>query len=168
MGVYFNHQGIMKYLTGSKIAELLQLIAKACHLDWWKKRYCISLPILEECGLLSNFMKLGWTPTSTNLNFAGWEIPIDSILETHQLFNRNSLLHLNNHHSNLFHCTEIIVLHSLTMSLETITWALIKLNVKFICLFISFACLKGCRLTLGSWDEPQLQQISTLLVGRFL
>jgi hypothetical protein len=31
MGVYLNHQGIVKYLTGSRIAELLQLIAKACH-----------------------------------------------------------------------------------------------------------------------------------------
>jgi hypothetical protein len=33
MGVYLNHQGIAKYLTGSKIAELLQSIAKACHPD---------------------------------------------------------------------------------------------------------------------------------------
>ncbi len=31
LGVYLNHQGIVNYLTGSKIAELLQLITKAWH-----------------------------------------------------------------------------------------------------------------------------------------
>jgi hypothetical protein len=35
------------------------------------------------------------------------------------------------------HCTEIIVLHSLTFSLKTTTWALINLNDNFI-LFFSF------------------------------
>ncbi len=33
MGVYLNHQGIVKYFTGNKIADLLQSIAKHCHPD---------------------------------------------------------------------------------------------------------------------------------------
>jgi hypothetical protein len=33
MDVYVNHQGIDKYLTGNKIAGLLQLIAEHCHPD---------------------------------------------------------------------------------------------------------------------------------------
>jgi hypothetical protein len=33
MGVYLNHQGIVKYLTGNKILELLQSIAKHYHPD---------------------------------------------------------------------------------------------------------------------------------------
>jgi hypothetical protein len=37
MGVYLKHQGIVKYLTGSKIAELLKLIAKACYPDLTKQ-----------------------------------------------------------------------------------------------------------------------------------
>jgi hypothetical protein len=28
MGVYVNHQGLVKYLTGNKISELLQAVAK--------------------------------------------------------------------------------------------------------------------------------------------
>jgi hypothetical protein len=33
MGVFVNKQGITKYFTGSKITEVLQSIAKACHPD---------------------------------------------------------------------------------------------------------------------------------------
>jgi hypothetical protein len=42
MGLYLNHQGIMKYLTGSKIAELLQAIAKACYSELTKEEILCS------------------------------------------------------------------------------------------------------------------------------
>ncbi len=38
MGVYLNHQGIIKYLTGTKIAELLKSIAKHYHPDLMKDK----------------------------------------------------------------------------------------------------------------------------------
>ncbi len=31
MGIFVNHQGIVKYLTANKIAEVLQSVEKACH-----------------------------------------------------------------------------------------------------------------------------------------
>jgi hypothetical protein len=33
MSIFVNHQGIVKYLTANKIAEVLQSVAKACHPD---------------------------------------------------------------------------------------------------------------------------------------
>jgi hypothetical protein len=36
IGVYLYHQGIVKYLTGNKISELLQPITKHCHPDLTK------------------------------------------------------------------------------------------------------------------------------------
>jgi hypothetical protein len=33
MGIFFNHQGIVRYLTANKIAEVLQSVAKACHFN---------------------------------------------------------------------------------------------------------------------------------------
>ena len=36
MGVFVNHQGITKYLTATKIAEVLQSFAKICHPDLTK------------------------------------------------------------------------------------------------------------------------------------
>jgi alkylhydroperoxidase/carboxymuconolactone decarboxylase family protein YurZ len=36
MGVIVNTNGIVKYLTGNKISEVLQSVAKACHADLTK------------------------------------------------------------------------------------------------------------------------------------
>jgi hypothetical protein len=36
MGVFVNTNGIVKYLTGNKISEVLQSVAKACHGDLTK------------------------------------------------------------------------------------------------------------------------------------
>jgi hypothetical protein len=33
MGIFVNHQGVVRYFTANKIAEVLQSIAKACHPD---------------------------------------------------------------------------------------------------------------------------------------
>ena len=52
IGVYLNHQGIVKYLTANKISELLQSIAKHCHQIWLEMKYHVSRPTLEEFELL--------------------------------------------------------------------------------------------------------------------
>ncbi len=66
MGVYLNHQGIVKYLTGNKIAELLQSIAKHCHPDLTRDKiscfsshsrrvWAVVLP--DEAGMNSDFIE---------------------------------------------------------------------------------------------------------------
>ncbi len=66
MGVYVNHQGIVKYLTGNKIAELLLLIAKHCHLELTKdkiSRFSFhsgrvwAVVLLDEAGMTPDFIK---------------------------------------------------------------------------------------------------------------
>ncbi len=53
MGVKLNHQGIVKYLTWNTIAELSNLLQSIATLILQETRYHVSLPILEEFGLLS-------------------------------------------------------------------------------------------------------------------
>jgi hypothetical protein len=78
MDIYLNHQGIVKYLTGSKIAELLQLIAKACHSDLMKEEILSfsshsgrvwAVVLLDEAGMNSDFIKfqLRWLGDSYRL-----------------------------------------------------------------------------------------------------
>ena len=60
MGVFVNTNGIVKYLTGNKISEVLQSVAKACHADLTKDeimrfsshsgRVC-AVVILDEAGM---------------------------------------------------------------------------------------------------------------------
>ena len=66
MGVYLNHQGIAKYLTGRKIAELLQSIMKACHPDLTKEEISHfsshsgrvwAVVLLDEAGMNPDFIK---------------------------------------------------------------------------------------------------------------
>jgi len=66
MGVYPNHKGIVKYLTGSKIAELLQSITKACHPDLTKEEISSfsshsgrvwAVVLLDEAGMNPDFIK---------------------------------------------------------------------------------------------------------------
>ncbi len=66
MGVYLNHQGIVKYLTGNKIAELLQSIAKYCHPDLTRdeiSRFAShsgrvwAVVLLDEAGMNPDFIK---------------------------------------------------------------------------------------------------------------
>ena len=55
MGVYLNHEGIVKYITGNKIAELLQSIAKHCHPDLMRDK--ISHFLLDKAVMNSDFIK---------------------------------------------------------------------------------------------------------------
>jgi hypothetical protein len=66
MGVFVNKHGIVKYLTGSKISEVLQSVTKACHPDLTrdeKMRFSShsgrvwAIVILDEAGLLPDFIK---------------------------------------------------------------------------------------------------------------
>jgi hypothetical protein len=66
MVVYLNHQGIVKYLTGNKISELLQSIAKHCYPDLTKdeiSRFSShsgrvwAVVLLDEAGMNSDFIK---------------------------------------------------------------------------------------------------------------
>jgi len=78
MGVYLNHQGVVKYLTGSKIAELLQSIAKTCHPDLTKEEISRfsshsgrvwAVVLLDEAGMNPDFIKsrLRWLGDSYRL-----------------------------------------------------------------------------------------------------
>ncbi len=78
MGVYLNHQGIVKYLTGNKISKLLQSIAKHCHPDLTKdeiSRFSShsgrvwAVVLLDEAGMTSDFIKsqLHWMGDSYRL-----------------------------------------------------------------------------------------------------
>jgi hypothetical protein len=66
MGVYVNHQGLVKYLTGNRISELLQAVAKKCHPNLTK--YEISrfsshsgrvwaVVLLDKAGMNPDFIK---------------------------------------------------------------------------------------------------------------
>jgi hypothetical protein len=66
MGVYLNHQGIVKYLTGNKIAEILQSIAKHCHPDLMRDKISHfsshsgrvwAVVLLDKFGMKSDFIK---------------------------------------------------------------------------------------------------------------
>jgi hypothetical protein len=65
MGVYLNHQGIVKHLTGNKISELLQSIAKHCRPDLTKDEISRisshsgrvwAVVLLDEAGMNSDFI----------------------------------------------------------------------------------------------------------------
>jgi hypothetical protein len=137
MGVYLNHQGVVKYLTGSKIAELLQSIAKTCHPDLTKEEIsCFSsrsgrvwaVVLLDEAGMNPDFIKsrLRWLGDSYRV-----------YLRDMAVLQMKHIAALNNHRSISFHCTEIIVLHSQILSLKTTTWDLIKrMNINLVSLFL--------------------------------
>lgn len=66
MGVFVNNHGLVKYLTASKIAEVLQSIAKSCHPDLSRdklKRFSShsirvwAVVLLDEEGIRPNFIK---------------------------------------------------------------------------------------------------------------
>jgi hypothetical protein len=66
IGVYLDHQGIVKYQTGNKIAELLQSIANHCHQDLTKDKIsCFFLHsgrvwavvLLDDAGINPDFIK---------------------------------------------------------------------------------------------------------------
>ena len=66
MGVFVNHQGITKYLTASKIAEVLQSFAKICHPDLTRDeimRFTLhsirvwAVVLLDEAGMNTDFIK---------------------------------------------------------------------------------------------------------------
>ena len=78
MGVYLNQQGLVKYLTGNKISELLQSIAKHCHPDLTQdeiSRFSShsgrvwAVVLLDEAGMNSDFIKsrLRWMGDSYRL-----------------------------------------------------------------------------------------------------
>lgn len=78
LGVFINHQGIKRYLTGSKIADLLRNLAKEVHPDMSKEDLSKmsshsgrvwALVLLDEAGMSPSFMKarLRWLGESYRL-----------------------------------------------------------------------------------------------------
>ena len=78
MGVFVNTNGIVKYLTGNKISEVLQSVAKACHPDLTKDEIMRfsshsgrvwAVVILDEAGMQPDFIKsrLRWMGDSYRL-----------------------------------------------------------------------------------------------------
>ena len=78
MGVFVNKHGIVKYLTGSKISEVLQSVAKACHPDLTRDEIMRfsshsgrvwAIVILDEAGMQPDFIKsrLRWMGDSYRL-----------------------------------------------------------------------------------------------------
>ncbi len=66
MGVYVNHQGLVKYLTGNKISKLLQAVAKKCHPDSTKDEISRvsshsgriwAVVLLDKAGMNPDFIK---------------------------------------------------------------------------------------------------------------
>ena len=66
MGIFTNHQAVMKYLTASKIAEVFESVAKICHPDLTRDEimhftsYSIrvwAVVLLDEAGMNANFIK---------------------------------------------------------------------------------------------------------------
>jgi hypothetical protein len=66
MGVFVNHQGIVRYLTANKIAEALQSVAKTCHPDLMRDQtmrfssHSIrvwAVVLLDEAGMNPDFIK---------------------------------------------------------------------------------------------------------------
>lgn len=78
LGVFINHQGIKRYLTGSKIADLLRAVAKEVHPDMSKEELSKmsshsgrvwALVLLDEAGMSPSFIKarLRWLGDSYRL-----------------------------------------------------------------------------------------------------
>jgi hypothetical protein len=78
MGVYVYHQGLVKYLTGNKISELLQAVAKKCHPGLTKdeiSRFSShsgrvwAVILLDKAGMNPDFIKsqLRWMGESYRL-----------------------------------------------------------------------------------------------------
>ena len=78
MAVFLNSNGVKKYLTGNKIAEILQLIAMVVHPDLTDKELkkffshsgrVWALVLLDEAGMTPDFMKshLRWMGESYRL-----------------------------------------------------------------------------------------------------
>ena len=66
MGIFVNKQGIVKYLTGNKISEVLQSVAKACHPDLTRDEIrCFNshsgrvwaIVLLDKAGMPPDFIK---------------------------------------------------------------------------------------------------------------
>jgi len=79
MGVFVNTNGIVKYLTGNKISEVLQSVAKTCHADLTKDEIMRlsshsgrfwAVVILDEAGMQPDFIKSQhcWMGDSLRLN----------------------------------------------------------------------------------------------------
>jgi hypothetical protein len=78
MGVFVNHQGIVRYLTANKIAEVLQSVAKTCHPDLTRDKIMRfsshsirvwAVTLLDEAGMNPDFIKpqLCWMGDSYRL-----------------------------------------------------------------------------------------------------
>jgi hypothetical protein len=78
MGIFVNHQGIVKYLTAKKIAEVLQSVVKACHPNLSRDEIMHfsshsirvwAVVLLDEAGMNPDFIKsrLCWMDDSYRL-----------------------------------------------------------------------------------------------------
>jgi hypothetical protein len=124
MGVYVNHQGLVKYLTGNKVSELLQAVAKKCHPDLTKdeiSRFSShsgrvwAVVLLNKAGMNPDFIKsrLCWMGESYRL-----------YLRDMAILQQKHVLLLSSHLLISFHCMENIVLHFLTSFLKRTARAL--------------------------------------------
>jgi hypothetical protein len=95
MGVFVNKHGIVKYLIGSKLSELLQSVAKACHPDLTRDEIMRfsshsgrvwTIVILDEAGMLPDFIKsrLRWMGDSYRLYLQGTSILQHKHLKAHE------------------------------------------------------------------------------------
>jgi hypothetical protein len=95
MGVFVNKHGIVKYLTGSKISEVLQSVAKACRPDLIRDEIMHfrshsgrvwAIVILDEAGMLPNFIKsrLRWMGDSYRLYLRDISILQHKHLKAHE------------------------------------------------------------------------------------
>jgi hypothetical protein len=66
MGIFVNHQGIVKYLTANKITEIIQSVAKTCHPNLLRDEIMRfsshsirvwAVILLDEAGMNSDFIK---------------------------------------------------------------------------------------------------------------
>ncbi len=75
MGIFINHQGIVKYLTANKITEILQSVAKTCHPNLSRDEIMRfsshsirvwAVVLLHEAGMNPDFIKsqLRWMGNS--------------------------------------------------------------------------------------------------------
>jgi hypothetical protein len=78
MGVFVNHQGIVRYLTANKITEVFQSVAKTCHPDLMRDEnmrfssHSIrvwAVVLLDEAGMNPDLIKsrLRWIGDSYRL-----------------------------------------------------------------------------------------------------
>ncbi len=125
MGVFVNHQGITKYLTASKIAEVLQSFAQICHPDLTRDEIMQftlhsirvwAVVLLDEARMNADFIKS---------RLVGWVTRTDHIYETPRYSKPSTFLLSKNHRTTSSNSLARTARHYRTSSQVMILWALI-------------------------------------------